>query len=166
MPDVLLVKAIKPKRLRTEPFKREIKKALQAEAKQLKREFGKTVRTWRRKPKFEQLASTRPEETGEASVLVGTDDPIYRYLDEGTRIRWAVMSKDWKSKTRPRVIGSSAGQGRVVIAGKRAMLRRGIRPRPGIKAREFAKTIQRMREKPFKRRMERAMKVAAEQAFR
>lgn len=166
MPEVLLVKAIKPKKLRTQPFRREIQKALKAEAEKLKREFRKTTKTWRRKPKFTQLAPVRGvEHTGEAAVLVGTDDPIYRYLDQGTRIRWAVMSRDWQSKTSPRMIGSRPGRGRVVIAGKRAMLKRGIRPRPGIKAREFAKTIQKLRERPFKRRMEQAMKRAAEQVF-
>jgi len=140
----------------------EVRKAGRA----VKKDFEKTTKTWRHKPKFEVLVSL----TGPGPVLlVGTDDKIYRYVDEGTRphLIWAgiytgksrkrllVFNSGFEPKTQPRVIGSSAG----AVFGAKVM--RPYVQHPGTEAREFDKTIQRMWESKFKRRMEAAMRQAA-----
>ena len=65
-------------------------------------------------------------------------DPAFPYgwVDRGTRIRYATMSGDWKSKTKPNVISSYAGRGRVLFVSRK-------RPRPGIEARNFRDIIMR-----------------------
>lgn len=162
MPEVFELKVIRAKKLKVDAIRLELLNALRAEGRDVKKEYEKTTKTWKRKPKFETLIGL----TGnDASVLTGTDSSIYKYIDEGTRIRWALMSSDWKSKTTPKKIGSTRGRGRVLIAGKRAMQRRNIRPRPGIKAREFSETIRKQRKNKFTRRMVKAMQDGAKKAF-
>lgn len=164
MAEVFQFKIIKPKKLNQDAIRLEILNALRKEGREIKTEYEKTTATWKRKPEFEILVGlTRPP--GSASVLVGTDNEIYNYLDQGTRIRWALMSQDWRSKTTPRRIGSGPGAGRVIIAGRRAMQRRGIGPRPGIKAREFSETIRKRRKKKFTQGMIGAMRRGANKAF-
>jgi hypothetical protein len=167
---IFLVKSIKPSKLRIDAYRLEILNELRGEGRDQKKELDKTTRTWKgEKPKFETLVGLeRPP--GSASVLTGpsgSDKAVNKWvwLNEGTRIRWALMSKDWQSKTRVRWFGSGRGSGRVVIAGKRAMMRRGIRPRPGIEARGWSEDLQKRRRRPFTRRMVKAMQRASRKAF-
>lgn len=93
--------------------------------------FRSSVSTWRNKPEF----TVETEASGDTiTVLAGTDDPVYGYLDRGTSVRYAVMSADWRSKTRPGSLQSVMGRGRVVVISKRI-------PRPGIQARHFSEQI-------------------------
>jgi len=87
-----------------------------------------------------------------------TDDEVMAHLNFGTDTRWAVMSNDWASKTSPGRLSSSSGQGHVVVRGRQAMQARGIRPKPGIKARAWDKAIAKQRRGPFKRNMQEAIK--------
>ena len=92
--------------------------------------------------------------------LVGriwTDEDLMSYLNFGTRERWAVMSPDWSSKTAPNFIGAGPGNGRVVVRGKRAMMAKGIRPRAGIKARNWDKAIAKARKPIFRATMQDAI---------
>jgi hypothetical protein len=83
------------------------------------------------------------------------------YLEEGTKIRWAVMSKGFRPKTRRAFLGSSKGKGGAVIAGKRAMMARNIRPRPGIQARNWLAEVNKLRSRKFKGLMEREFNLLA-----
>lgn len=74
-------------------------------------------------------------------VEVTTNDPRWYYLNVGTNIRWAVLTPDFIPKTTPRQLHGRPGQGQVLIAGKLAMLARGLPPRPGIKARQWIDII-------------------------
>ncbi len=56
------------------------------------------------------------------------------WLDQGTKIRFATMTKNFKAKTRPRIISSTAGRGHRVYVSRR-------RPRKGIEKREFDLTV-------------------------
>ena len=151
MPIVIETKAIKPKKMRIDAIRIELEKAVTWEGDAIRKGYEKTTRTWRHKPTFEVI----PEVTNDrVEVLVGTDDKIYKFIDEGTKVRYATMSPDWISKTTPRVIGSGAGRGRVLFVRK-------DRPRPGIEAREFSKIIEKQRKKPFQRAMQEAMKKGA-----
>ena len=154
MPIVIETKTIKPTKLNLEAIRIELEKAVTFEGDAIRKEYEKTTRTWKRKPVFEvvpEVSNTKVE------VLVGTDDKIYKFLDEGTKVRYATMSPDWQSKTTPGFIGSGPGRGRKLFVRK-------DRPRPGIKARDFSKIIQKRRQKPFQQSMIKAMQKGADKA--
>lgn len=92
--------------------------------------FQNTVRTWVHQPSF----TPQPTARGWAIGI----DPVkpYLYIDRGTRVRYALMSKDWRSKTKPGVIASFRGQGRMLFVSRKM-------PRPGIQARNFTDIIMR-----------------------
>jgi hypothetical protein len=91
-------------------------------------QFEKTVRTWTHQPRFTPLRRQR----GWAVEV----DPVYPYqfVNRGTRVRRALMSRDWSSKTKPNVIASYKGSGRMLFVSRRLAL-------PGIKARNFQDII-------------------------
>lgn len=143
MPLVIQTKVIKPQRIRIDAVRLELLNELRRQGRAIREQYERTTRTWRNKPKFEMLISLAK---GEASVIVGTDDRIYKFIDEGTRVRRAIMSRDWVSKTTPRVISSVPGRGHVVFISKSVN-------RPGIEAREFSKIIEKRTKKTFHRAM-------------
>lgn len=95
-------------------------------------DYIRTVSTWNERPKFTKETQVRGDTV---TVLVGTDDKIYKFVDKGTRVRYATMTADFLAKTRPGVLGSRRGQGGVLFISKK-------HPRPGIVARRFTETIQ------------------------
>jgi hypothetical protein len=97
----------------------------------LKRLRG-TVRTWRApQPKFTADIRRQGDLIG---MEVQTDSTIYGFLDKGTRVRRAIMSSDFVSKTTPGSLKTRRGRGGVVFISKKVN-------RPGIKARRFTETI-------------------------
>lgn len=164
MPLVMQVKTIKPARLNKAAMKRELHKGMMEAKKEILADFRKTTRTWKRKPKFEgamDLSGPGPV------VIVGTDNEIYRYVDEGTkphpifprraktlRFRWGGKGS-YRAKTRVRIIDSFPGG----ATGK--IVHRAYVQHPGTKARNFADEIQKRRRTWYKRRMEEAMREAA-----
>ena len=168
MAEVFSVKQIKPKKLNVDAFRTEVLNALRAEGRDVKKEYEKTTKTWKRKPEFEVLIGLTRGSGGSASVLVGTDNEIYGYVDEGTKGHYVPKSgaatmafqPGYKAKTAPRKIGSSAGG-----AFGDKIVRRGRWWVKGIVAREFSPTIQKRRRKPFTRRMVKAMQKAGSKAF-
>lgn len=150
------IKYIGPKKdLDVDKVRLEMLNELRKQARIFKKDFNLTTRTWKHKPEFKEQIHLGAKE---ASVEISTEDDIYKFVDQGTSIRWAVMSRDWKSKTRSQVIGSTRGRGRAVIWGRGAMRKRHIRPRPGIKARKFSKTIVMIRKTGFTKGMQNAIK--------
>lgn len=165
---VVAMKAIKPKRLKVDAIRLEILNALRKEGTVHRKELQKTTATWKgEKPKFESLFGLTGEDATVVTGPTGSDKAVDKWvwLNDGTKIRWALMSSDWRSKTRPRRFKSGRGAGRVVVAGKRYMQAHNIRPRPGIKAREWTVLLTKRRKRPFTRRMIKAMQHAAKKAF-
>jgi len=91
-------------------------------------QYHRVTRTWQHQPQFVIGQIRRGQYT------VTTDDPVFHYLEKGTRVRRALMSRDWVSKTKPRVVGSFAGRGRVLFISRKLN-------RPGIQARGWSKII-------------------------
>lgn len=156
-------KAIKPQKLKQDVFRLEWLNAMRKVGRKIRKDFEKTTATWTRKPKFEMVISlTAPGPT----VVVGTDNEIYGYVDQGTRPHriaprnspYLVFQAGYRPKTRPRFIGSTTGGsfGNTVFA--RSVMH------PGITAREFSVTIQKKWERPFKKEMEQAMKRAVDKS--
>jgi hypothetical protein len=149
-------KGIKAAVLRTDVIRLELLNALRSEGRAAVREFKKTVATWNEeKPDFDFLIGLSGSSGGATVVIGATGDEKgvkkWTWLNEGTRIRWALMSKDWRSKTTPYVLESGPGMGRVVIRGRMAMLKRHIPPQPGIEPREWTRIIAERRKEPFRR---------------
>jgi hypothetical protein len=149
--EVFAFKQIKPKRFEDKAFKDAIHKELWQVGKEIMADYNKTIRFWKHKPKFHVLHQVTPPGP---TVLVGTDDPQYGYVDLGTKVRYATMSPDFKAKTTVNVLESKKGKGGLLFVSKK-------HPRPRIKARNFSKNIQKAWNLKFKQRMERAMKAGA-----
>lgn len=146
------VKAIKPKKMRIDQVRLELLNALRKEGKEVKALYEQTTSTWKGdKPKFESLIGLTRNDATVVTGPTGSDKAVnkFRWLDEGTSKRWAVMSSNWSSKTKPGSLKSSSGSGRVVVVGKRRMKQ----PRPGIKARKWTEQIHKQRRKKFTQRM-------------
>lgn len=111
--------------------------------------FAKTVRTWRTETSF----WVRPAQTNDGVKLTFfTDNPKYKFVDEGTRVRYAVMTKDFSPKSKPNVISSFQGQG-----GFWFLLRRGMQPKPGLVARNFSAIITARTAPAFRGALEREL---------
>lgn len=163
MPEVFRLQAIKPKTLQVKSIVDAIEKELKGEGQDLKKEFDKTVATWEGdKPDFTPKIGLSSKDASVTVAPTGNEKAVAKWgwLNDGTPIRWAVMSNDWKSKTKPGRLPSSGGSGKVVIAGRNAMQKRNIQPRPGIKARGWTKTISRQNTRRFPNRITLAIKGA------
>jgi hypothetical protein len=167
---VIVAKAIKPARFKSEAFTKAITAAANEAAKQIEKDFEATTKTWKHKPKFVKEVDVR---TSPVQVLVGTDDEIYRYVDEGTKphpifagiytgksnkkalaFQWGGPGS-YRAKTSPGVIGSKAG------GPTGPMVAFPFVQHPGTNPRNFDETIQKKWEPRFKRLMEQAMSAGA-----
>lgn len=105
-------------------------------------DYRKTTKTWKRKPRF--TVSKPTSAAGVISIVVGTDNEIFRFIDEGTRPHLIVprnakvlaFPSGFRAKTSPGVIGSSAGGSFGNTRYARAVYH------PGTRARLFTKIIQ------------------------
>ena len=157
-----------PKDFNIDDYLSAIKQAITDEMGIQKRMYEKTTRTWEQKTRFITIGPKRL-----ATIVIGRVRPdkrfksseIFRFIDAGTKRRWAVMSKDFKPKTKNRVIGSSRGRGGAIVMGKRAMQKRGIAQRQVIKARKFTEEIDKRREKPFAVKVQKAIDKASKKVF-
>lgn len=121
-----------------------LRKEATREAEIVKRALERTTATWDTKVFFKIDTHNYAEEF---SHTVSTDNEIFRFVNDGTSVRYWVMTKDFQPKTTPRVIGSRAGQG-----GKAYFWSKGA---PGIEPREFVDEIMDRREVQHQLNMER-----------
>jgi len=155
----IMMKAIKPSRLKQGVFRLELLNELRKAGRHMRRDYEQTTRTWKgAKPSFEFLISL----TGGGPTLVievtgGKGADKWFWLDEGTAVRYATMSPDWRSKTSPGSLRSVSGRGTMLFVSKK-------HPRPGIEARGWTKIVVRVWTPRFKRRMESAMVRAAKKS--
>jgi hypothetical protein len=111
----LKVTAIKPPKMPTgEAYAQAMQVAVQKAAGLVLRDLESTVRTWTTKPAFDV---TITEQRGDYSVIAGTDNKIYGYVNDGTkphdikpkRSKYLRYSSGFKAKTRIGIIGSVEG---------------------------------------------------------
>jgi hypothetical protein len=158
----ILFKEIKPARLQEKKMNDALKRELETISKDMLFDFEVTVYTWNKKPKFQRLLSVGP---GSVDILVGTDDEIYKYVDEGTK-RHFVAPKNapalaWQTGYAPKTVAGKMIAQPGGAFGNFAYDAKGHFVK-GIKARKFTKTIQKSWEKKFKTRMEKAMRDAVQ----
>jgi hypothetical protein len=166
---VVLVKLIKPKRFKDDEVKRILRNAVRRAGTQVVNDFKLTTATWDHM--VEWIVRTHISQTlPSPSIEVWTEDPIYRYVDEGTKphpifagIYTGKSDKKALSfpsafapKTKPRVLGSGAGMkgGPLTVVP--------YVQHPGTEAREFSKMIVEKRTPWFKREMEDALREAVQ----
>lgn len=148
------VRAIIPKPLDVAAMLATLATGVQIEGEIINREYQKTTRTWKNKPEHDIIFKQTKQKISSLNI---TDNKIYFFLHGGTKVRYAVLSRDWVSKTTPRFIGSGTGRGRVLFVSKK-------HPRPGIEAREWTDVIAKNRTKPYKANMEKLMVKIANKA--
>lgn len=151
---MIKLKAIRSSRDPFDPaaYRRAIRAALDATAKQVKADYDKTVATWRNKPSFSIEAPADNER------VIGTDDEIYGYVDDGTRPHVIVahgktlaFPGQSSPKTAPRVIGSGGGsRGGATVFTKRVQ-------HPGTDARDFSEVIGEQAEQRLADELQRAL---------
>jgi hypothetical protein len=149
----------------------QLRKAVEAEAFEHRRLLRETTKTWKGvKPQFRSTNIVSQKQIAIATFPFGGGPRAKGYwkwvwLERGTKIRWALMTGDWRSKTSRGVLGSGSGGGGVVIVGKRAMMRRNIKPRPGIQARNFIAEMNKVRSRKFKGELEKTFGIIAKNAI-
>lgn len=112
--------------------------ALRDAGKQIEREmlrdFRRTTDTWQHKPEFQSMVDVSG---ANVTVLVGTDDPIYKFVDQGTRAhiiepkraRALAFQGRYTPKTMPRVLASVAGGSSGKTVFRRFVIHPGTKPR-------------------------------------
>ena len=155
MSDVIVLKQIKPDKFKEKAFLREFTKAATKTSKDIEKDYKKTVTKWKRKPKFTRLVQIGPNAI---EVLVGTDNKIYGFVDEGTKahiilprkrkvLRW--LGKGYDGRNPPRGKGRPKKSDYTFAA---------YVFHPGFKGYHHSEKIAKMWNKKFKRRMEAAMR--------
>lgn len=160
------LKVKRPKAFNKQGFTTSLIDGYKSLAKDITKDFDKTVSTWTHKPKFSVLVQSTAQQI-EAHFSYQDSEgggKRYTYLDEGTRVRYALMSRDWISKTKPSIgsgagvhLSSGAGRGHVVVI-------RRDRPRPGIKARGWTKAIAEKWKRSIKSDMEKHLSKAVRES--
>ena len=150
---VLVTKGVQSKRKKLiddVQLRTELRRANQNTARDIRRDLEKTTTTWDHDVKFQQITETKDW----ATVLIGTDDQIWKWLDRGTRVRYAHMTSDFEAKTTPDWVGSRPGAGGVAFIDK-------SKPLPGIEARNWSKLLTQKHMPKHKKRVQDAMRRAA-----
>lgn len=137
-------------------YERAVKNALNAIATAAKADFRVTTRTWKTKPEF-TIDASKPDRR-----IVGTDDQIYKYVNDGTRphlirphgrvLTW--LGTNYRAKTTPNVIGSKGSANNNTIVYTKLV------QHPGNTARNFTVVIRDKWAKEMKTRMQAALVAA------
>ena len=162
----IFAKPLTPRKFKDQEFRKEILFAVGKTAKDVKKDFEKTTKTWKKKPVFEIVIAIGPKS---ADFLVGTDDEIYSYVDQGTKphpifagiytgksnkkslyFQWAGPGS-YSAKTVPNVLGSRSG------GSSGPMVNKAWVDHPGTEPRNFSKMIKRIWTPIYKKRIEQAI---------
>lgn len=150
---VFAFKAVKPQAIKVAQVRGSILAALNAEKVYALSLLNQTIATWNEPPTMKAEISYRG---GDVAMVAGPSGDLFlakkwMWLDQGTRVRFAQLSKDWVSKTSPGSLRSGAGAGMVLARGHKAGAHR------GIEARHWSELINKMIKKGFQRRIQEAV---------
>lgn len=121
---VIKITTIKPPLPNVRGFQQDLDRIVSETQTEMLRGFRRTTKTWLVKAQFD---STKSRNLGKFTIEVGTDDPLYERINEGTTVIFDVLSRDFSPKTRPGVLDSFPGRGGRIGTSKSA--RPGIIPR-------------------------------------
>lgn len=176
---MIAFKSIKPAtKFKSSVFRDKLRAAADAYGDAIQQDFEKTTATWKNKPTFQKTVrvgnaaggALAKRVTGSASgisVEVSTDDPVFGFVDEGTkphkilprRKKVLMFRTGYKAKTQPNVIGSTQGG----AEGETAVSQHGVN-HPGTKARNFSKLLRKKHQPEFRKAMQAALDAAAKQS--
>lgn len=166
---MIVWKDIKPQRLKDKRIRMVFLNAMRKEGTQIKHDFQRTTKTWEHKPKFEvEVSLSGPGPV----VMVGTDDKIYGYVNEGTKPH-LIMAGIYTGKSKKKVLAFPEGYTAKTVPGVLDAKDGGphgdviLRPyvhHPGTEARRFDEEIQKLWEKRFKRDMEEVLGEVAKES--
>lgn len=127
------------KHMNSAAMEKAVGNALRGLAASIKTDFDTTTQTWENRSKFE-ITEPKPLE-----IVVGTTDPVYGYLDWGTRKNYPIRPKKpggmlvfqtgYNAKTKVGVIGSQEGGKFGPTTARKEVTH------PGIDARNFSRNI-------------------------
>ena len=164
MPSALVWKAIKPKKLKDKALRITLINKARKVGNDMRKDFQATTQSWNHKVNFTVDVGTKGQ--GPA-VLVGTDDVIYGYVNDGTKAHiirpvkakaLSFLGGGYTAKTSPGMIGSGSG------GSSGAMVHAKVVHHPGTKARKFDKVIAKKWQSRFKQEMQDAMRVFREES--
>jgi len=120
-----------PKPVNTSAVRLKILTALNRFGRLIKRDFETTTVNFDHDVNFtiQKRFGTRV-----ASIEVGTDDRVYEWLNNGTPVRYNVMTSDFVPKTQPGTLSTGPGKGGFSHVDYK-------HPRPGIQARGWTDII-------------------------
>ena len=161
-------RVIIPKPLNINGMAAPIRDAVIKDALAMGKDFEKVTRTWKGDaPRIQTEAKLVPAgvspSTGFHTSFTASAWPRedgskgywkWRWLDEGTEVRYAVMSTPFISKTRKGQLQSWVGKGKMLHVSKKLNKGKGM---PGIEARKFTKALRDKWEKPFHDHMKAAI---------
>jgi len=156
---MIVLSPIVPEKLDSTVFYQEAKSGMIVMGAGVKKDFQKTSRSWSgSKPVFSKKTTSS---TGiivmTVSISSGRGADKWFWLDRGTKVRYATMSRNFRAKTQVGNLSSGAGRGGLIFVNKK-------KPRPGIKARGWTVLIVRTWTPRFKRLMGTAMSAAAKKS--
>ena len=170
---VVLVKAIKPARLKDKAMRLELLNAMRKAAKVIEKDFEETVKTWTTKPTFKTLISLK----GGPTIITdtATDSERYKWINNGTGsrgghrdyiIQAGIYTGKSKKKTLafPSAFGPKTKPGRMKAGpGHKGgnMIMRPYVVHKGIEPRKFDEMIEKRRRPWYKKQMQHAMKRAS-----
>lgn len=97
--------------------------------KMIREDMAAAIDTWKHKSSI-QFEKRMRLSASSITVSISTDDPVFNFIEGGTGIRYATMTRGFRAKTTPGVLGSVAGSGGLHYIDKAV-------PRDGIEARDF-----------------------------
>lgn len=118
---------------------------LQKQARKVELLLNNLVSTWQHKNQIVIGIESISYAGGNIAIEVVVDDPIFFYLDEGTVVRWALMSSNFSPKTTPDSLIPRSGRGGTRLRGQKAFKKYySAFPKPGIAPRGFTKVLEKM----------------------
>lgn len=150
MPNFFRVTPIKPGIYDVSRVRGNIIEALRDEGRDTLLPLSITIQNWNDPPRMSfQITQTADMAMMEAGPTPKTSHQAKKWfwLNYGTRVRYARLSRDWVSKTSPGSLRSGFGRGQVLKRGYKAGRHKGIDPRGWVDI------IEKMRAKRFRARI-------------
>lgn len=157
MPGQISLRPIVPKRPDVTALRNWPRVALQEYSSLAANLFEQSAHTWKPEDQPEVAVAIRQEGQERIIAYIVVEGRVYRFVSEGTDVRYATMSVDFAPKTQPGKIVAGRGSGRLRYVSRQVA-------RPGIKARKFDAEIARRTAKDFKQIAERHLRQAVQES--
>lgn len=150
------IRVTRPELFDTAQVRARVLAVLNRQAKRYVQDLEAVTETWSDPPNF---LIDRGFRGGNVYVEIWTPDDKFKWVDKGTRVRYATMTPDFQPKTRRGYIGSFSGKGGLAYVNKNI-------PRPGIQARNFSLDIRDRHRDEFRQEIADAIRAGLRAARR